>query len=100
MRAMARPPHRRPTGGRSTRPARLDDTAIRGFRTQPGPRGAKSLMPLPIAVVEELRRIVGRESVIDSANGLRLLRRDASIAGASPDATVLPTPTHQAAGLR
>jgi glycolate oxidase len=56
-------------------------------------------MPLPITVVEELRRIVGRESVIDSANDLRIFERDASIEGAIPDAIVLPTTTEQVAGV-
>src|SRR5258708_12983834 len=54
-------------------------------------------MTLPIAVVEELRRIVGSESVIDSANDLRIFERDASIEGALPDAVVLPTTTEQVA---
>ena len=54
-------------------------------------------MALPIAVVEELRRIVGSESVIDSANDLRIFERDASIEGALPDAVVLPTTTEQVA---
>lgn len=46
-------------------------------------------MPLPQGAAEELRRIVGRESVIDSANDLRIFERDASIEGALPDAVVL-----------
>jgi len=50
-------------------------------------------MALPNAVVEELRRIVGRESVIDSANDLRIFERDASIEGALPDAVVLASTT-------
>ena len=54
-------------------------------------------MPLPTSVVEELRRIVGSESVIDSANDLRIFERDASIEGALPDAVVLPTTTEQVA---
>ena len=56
-------------------------------------------MPLPSSVVEELRRIVGRESVIDSANDLRIFERDASIEGALPDAVVLPSTTEQVAGV-
>src|SRR5712664_4247687 len=56
-------------------------------------------MALPIAVVEELRRIVGSESVIDSANDLRIFERDASIEGAMPDAVVLASSTAQVAGV-
>jgi glycolate oxidase len=56
-------------------------------------------MPLPSSVVEELRRIVGRESVIDSANDLRIFERDASIEGALPDAVVLASTTEQVAGV-
>jgi len=54
-------------------------------------------MALEAAVVEELRRIVGRESVIDSANDLRIFERDASIEGAIPDAVVLAASTEQVA---
>jgi glycolate oxidase len=54
-------------------------------------------MPLEAAVVEELRRIVGRESVIDSANDLRIFERDASIEGAIPDAVVLAASTDEVA---
>jgi glycolate oxidase len=56
-------------------------------------------MALPTSVVEELRRIVGREAVIDSANDLRIFERDASIEGALPDAVVLPATTEQVAGV-
>jgi glycolate dehydrogenase FAD-linked subunit len=56
-------------------------------------------MPLPKAVVEELRRVVGRESVIDSANDLRIFERDASIEGALPDAIVLASTTEQVADV-
>ncbi|GAC1507590.1 MAG: FAD-linked oxidase C-terminal domain-containing protein [Candidatus Dormibacteraceae bacterium] len=56
-------------------------------------------MPLPAAVIEELRRVVGREFVIDSANDLRIFERDASIEGAVPDAVVLPATTEQVAGV-
>jgi glycolate oxidase len=56
-------------------------------------------MALPITVVEELRKVVGRESVIDSANDLRIFERDASIEGALPDAVVLPATTEQVAGV-
>src|SRR5467141_334445 len=47
-------------------------------------------MPLDRAVLEELRRVVGREHVIDSSNDLRIFERDASIEGCAPDAVVLP----------
>ncbi|MGH7763230.1 MAG: FAD-binding oxidoreductase [Candidatus Dormibacteraceae bacterium] len=52
-------------------------------------------MSLPSGVAVELRRIVGRESVIDSANDLRIFERDASIEGALPDAVVLVSDTGQ-----
>ncbi len=52
-------------------------------------------MPLPQGAAEELRRIVGRDSVIDSANDLRIFERDASIEGATPDAVVLTSTTQQ-----
>src|ERR1700674_3189427 len=56
-------------------------------------------MALAPSIVEELQRIVGRESVIDSANDLRIFERDASIEGAVPDAVVLPATTEQVAGV-
>lgn len=56
-------------------------------------------MALPSSAVEELRRIVGRESVVDSANDLRIFERDASIEGALPDAVVLASTTRQVAGV-
>jgi glycolate oxidase len=56
-------------------------------------------MPLPASVVTELRRIVGRESVIDAANDLRIFERDASIEGALPDAVVLASTTEQVAAV-
>jgi glycolate oxidase len=56
-------------------------------------------MALAGSVVEELRRIVGREAVIDSANDLRMFERDASIEGALPDAVVLPATTEQVASV-
>jgi len=56
-------------------------------------------MTLATSVVEELRRIVGRESVIDSANDLRIFERDASIEGALPDAVVLASTTAEVAGV-
>ena len=56
-------------------------------------------MPLATSVLEELRRIVGRESVIDSANDLHIFERDASIEGALPDAVVLASTTAEVAGV-
>ena len=50
-------------------------------------------MPLSPSLVEQLRRIVGRDQVIDAANDLRIFERDASIEGAVPDAVVLPATT-------
>src|SRR2546429_4523659 len=50
-------------------------------------------MPLPQGVAEELRRIVGRESVIDAPNDLRIFERDGSIEDAVPDAVVLASST-------
>ncbi|HEX9477033.1 MAG TPA: FAD-binding protein, partial [Candidatus Dormibacteraeota bacterium] len=50
-------------------------------------------MPLEAAVIEELRKAVGREHVIDSSHDLRIFERDASIEGAMPDAVVLPAST-------
>jgi glycolate oxidase len=54
-------------------------------------------MPLAKPVVEELRRVVGRDSVIDSANDLRIFERDGSIEGAMPDAVVLASTTQHVA---
>jgi len=54
---------------------------------------------LATPVVAELRRIVGRESVIDSPNDLRIFERDASIEGAMPDAVVLAATTGEVAGV-
>ena len=56
-------------------------------------------MPLPEPVVGELRRLVGREAVIDSRNDLRIFERDGSIEGALPDAVVLAANTEQVAGV-
>src|SRR5439155_22196271 len=65
-------------------------------------RGAsRFLTVLPRSVVEELRTIVGREAVIDSANDLRIFERDGSIEGAIPDAVVLASTTeHVAAAIK
>ncbi|HYM67463.1 MAG TPA: FAD-linked oxidase C-terminal domain-containing protein [Patescibacteria group bacterium] len=54
-------------------------------------------MPLAAAAIEELRGIVGRDSVIDSPNDLRIFERDASIVGSLPDAVVLASDTAQVA---
>ncbi len=56
-------------------------------------------MALAKSVVEELRRIVGRDSVIDAANDLRIFERDASIEGALPDGVVLAATTEQVAAV-
>ena len=56
-------------------------------------------MPLIASVIEELRQIVGRESVISSANDLRIFERDASIEGAIPDAVVLAASTEQVSAV-
>src|SRR5882762_6443731 len=99
MQALARPPHRRRAAHRSVRPARLDDATVRSVRAQPRTRGPARLMPLTSPIVEELRRIVGRENVINSANDLRIFERDASIEGAIPDAVVLAASTQQVADV-
>src|SRR4030088_182512 len=58
-------------------------------------------MPLATSVLEELRRAVGREHVINSTNDLRIFERDASIEGAMPDAVVLPATTSEgSAGIK
>ena len=56
-------------------------------------------MPLPEAVAQELRSIVGRDAVIDSRNDLRIFERDGSIEGALPDAVVLAGGTEQVASV-
>ena len=56
-------------------------------------------MPLPEAVAQELRSIVGRDAVIDSRNDLRIFERDGSIEGALPDAVVLASGTEQVASV-
>jgi glycolate dehydrogenase FAD-linked subunit len=54
---------------------------------------------LPEPVREQLRRIVGRDSVIDSPNDLRIFERDGSIEGALPDAVVLASSTEHVAAV-
>src|SRR5207302_382827 len=101
MQALARPAHRRRAGEGGARSSWRDDPAFRGLRAQPRSRGADRLMPLPAGVAEALRRIVGRESVIDAPNDLRIFERDGSIEGALPDAVVLASSTdHVAAVMR
>src|SRR6184192_1456331 len=56
-------------------------------------------VPLPQPVAEELRRIVGRESVIDAPNDLRIFERDGSIEGAVPDAVVLASSTEHVSAV-
>src|SRR5437879_8617569 len=56
-------------------------------------------MPIHEGVAEELRRAVGRESVIVSPHDLRIFERDGSIEGAMPDAVVLASTTEQVGGV-
>src|SRR5258706_11291122 len=81
--------------GRGAEHAWLHDTSLRSLRARSRARGAARLMPLAPQVIEELRRIVGRDQVVDSADDLRIFERDASIEGAVPDAVVLPANTQQ-----
>jgi len=52
-------------------------------------------MPLYRQVLEDLRRIVGPDNVVSSADDLRIFERDGSIEGAPPDAVVLPANVQQ-----
>src|SRR5256712_2350891 len=99
MPEVARPSHRRRAGDRGAGVSGSDDPAVRSFRTEPRAGGADRLMGLPNQVAEELRRIVGRAAVIDSANDLRIFERDGSIEGAMPDAVVLASTTEHVAGV-
>jgi glycolate oxidase len=56
-------------------------------------------MSLPESVAAELRRVAGRDAVIDSRNDLRIFERDGSIEGATPDAVVLASNTRQVADV-
>src|SRR5436305_3489201 len=56
-------------------------------------------MPLQSAVIDELRRAVGRDHVITSADDLRIFERDGSIEGVAPDAVVLPANTEEVAAV-
>src|SRR5712691_1245254 len=99
MQSLARASDRRGRRNRSPWDARLDDQALRGVRTQPRARGTARLMGLEPDVLNELRRAVGREHVIVSANDLRIFERDASIEGAAPDAVVLPANTAEVSAV-
>jgi glycolate oxidase len=54
-------------------------------------------MPLSGAVLRELQEIVGEANVVHRADDLRIFERDGSIAGALPDAVVLPATTQEVA---
>src|SRR2546426_3430999 len=95
MPAMDRAADRRRRCHRSAELSRRHDAPLRSLRAQPRARGADRLMPLPQGVVQELRRIVGRESVVDAPNDLRIFERDGSIEGATPDAVVLASTTKE-----
>src|SRR5438552_4084303 len=96
---MAGPADRRSAGERSRILSRRDDPPLRSVRAQPRAGGADRLMGLPKQVAEELRRIVGRESVIDAPNDLRIFERDGSIEGAVPDAVVLASSTEHVSAV-
>src|SRR6266436_3998684 len=99
MQPLARAPDRRGPRNGSAWDAGLDDQALRSLRTQPRARGPPRLMGLEAEVINELRRAVGREHVIVSANDLRIFERDASIEGAAPDAVVLPANTAEVSAV-
>src|ERR1700674_1867728 len=99
MQAVAQPPHLGRGSDRGAGLAGSDDPPLRSFRTQPGARGSAGLMALQPGVIEELRRTVGREQVIDDGNDLRIFEHDASIEGAVPDAVVLPGTTAEVAAV-
>src|SRR5215469_2750148 len=52
-------------------------------------------MALPGSVLKQLARIVGDHNLVHSPNDLRIFERDGSIAGAIPDAIVLPADRSQ-----
>ncbi|HEX3506811.1 MAG TPA: FAD-linked oxidase C-terminal domain-containing protein [Candidatus Dormibacteraeota bacterium] len=56
-------------------------------------------MSLQEPMLSKLRKIVGRDHVIDSVNDLRIFERDASIEGAVPDAVVLPATSDEVAAV-
>src|SRR3989442_1371603 len=86
-------------GDRSAWAARCDDAAVRSVRAQPGARGPVGLVALEHAVLEDLRRVVGRAHVIEASNALRIFERDPSIEGAAPDAVVLPATTAEVSAV-
>src|SRR2546428_13849674 len=86
-------------GDRSAWAARCDDAAVRSVRAQPGARGPVGLGAPERAGLEGLRRVVGREHVIEASNDLRIFERDASIEGAAPDAVVLPATTAEVSAV-
>jgi len=79
--AVARPPHR---GRQPVEAPGMPGSMTRRFEAfERSPElGAARLMALTASVIQELRRIVGRESVIDSANDLRILSATPPIEGA------------------
>src|SRR5437763_16016177 len=95
MQSLAGASRRRWRRGRGAEHAWLDDAPLRALRARARPRGAAGLMPLASQVIEELRRVVGKDHVIAGADDLRLFERDASIEGAVPDAVVLPANRQQ-----
>src|SRR5438067_4221542 len=95
MQPLAGAPRHWRRGGRGAQHAWLDDASLRALRTRARTRGAAGLMPLASQVIEELRRVVGKDHVIAGAGDLRIFERDASIEGAVPDAVVLPANTQQ-----
>src|SRR5437667_11216864 len=99
MPAMALAADRRQRRERSAQLSRRHDAPFRSLRAQPRAGGADRLVPLPQPVAEELRRIVGRESVIDAPNDLRIFERDGSIEGAVPDAAVLASSTEHVSAV-
>src|SRR5258708_38602374 len=99
MQPLARASDRRGPRNGSAEDAGLDDQALRSLRTQPRARGPPGLMGLEPDVLNEVRRAVGREHVIVSANVLRIFERDASIEGAAPDAVVLPANTAEVSAV-
>src|SRR5438270_8464086 len=56
-------------------------------------------LPLTASVIDELKKVAGRDSVITAPNDLRIFERDGSIEGAVPDAIVLPSSTEQVAAV-
>src|SRR5207249_230858 len=95
MQPLAGAPRHWRRGGRGAEHAWLDDASLRALRERSRARGAAGLMPLAPHIIEELRRVVGRDHVIAGADDLRIFERDASIEGAVPDAVVLPASTQQ-----